>query len=246
MSLPSDGPLATESEQRVRHIPVPDSGLLLHLGSGPHAEPGWINVDKSWVAPVSRRRSAVRALERFGILDEQQAATRWPREIVRRNLARSLAWPDGSTAAIYSSHMVEHLDRAEARRFLEECSRVLKPGGVLRLVLPNLETLVHHYLQAKAADEPRAADEFVEFLYLVPSGHEPSRLRRIGKLFLHRAHRWMYDPASMQALLREVGFDPVRECAFRAGECPSLETLELRQHDVYEASSFYVEAFKRS
>ena len=223
---------------------LPSDGLLLHLGSGPHAEPGWINVDKSWMAPVSRRPSALRALRRLGVIDEQQARTRWPADVIRRNLTRSLPWPDNSTKAIYSSHMVEHLEREEARRFLEECRRVLKPGGVVRLALPNLETLVAHYTRAKAAGDPCAADEFVDFLYLVSSRPEPSRLRRAAKMLLHRAHRWMYDPASMGFLLADVGFDAVAECAFREGACPDLVTLETRQNDVYEASSFYIEGFK--
>jgi SAM-dependent methyltransferase len=187
---------------------------------------------------------AMRVLARLGVLNQQQAETRWPRQILRRNLARPLEWENASARAIYSSHMVEHLDRAEARRFLEECRRVLKPGGVLRLVLPNLKALVEHYEGAKAAGDPCAADEFVELLYLVPRDVDPPPLRRMALLFLHRAHRWMYDPDSMQALLREVGFGRVRECSFRAGACPGLDTLETRESDLYDSSSFYVEGFK--
>lgn len=244
MSSPSDGALPATAEQRDGGLRVPADGLLLHLGSGPHAEPGWINVDKSWMAPVSRSRITVGALRRLGVLDDQQVRTQWPPDVIRQNLTRAFPWPACSTRAIYSSHMVEHLERAEARRFLEECERVLMPGGVLRLALPNLETLVAHYLRAKAASEPCAADEFVDFLYLVAPNTDSSRLRRLAKMLLHRAHRWMYDPSSMEFLLRDIGFDPVRQCSFRVGACPDLETLETRQHEVYEASSFYVEAFK--
>lgn len=245
MSLPSDGPLVARSGLRLDDSAIPRDGLLLHLGSGPHAEPGWINVDKSWMARVSRRPLAVRALRRLGVLDERQARTQWPRDIVRRDLTGSLPWSTDSTRAIYSSHMVEHLERTEARQFLEECARVLKPGGVLRLALPNLETLVAHYLRAKAAHQSTAADEFVDFLYLVSPNDDSAPLRRLAKLLLHRPHKWMYDPESIALVLRDIGFVGVQQCSFRAGACPNLETLETRLDDLYDASSFYIEAFKR-
>ena len=54
--------------------------------------------------------------------------------------------------AIYASHMLEHLDRAEARSFLAECRRVLKPGGILRLAVPDLRNAAYQYLQLGDAD----------------------------------------------------------------------------------------------
>ena len=47
---------------------------------------------------------------------------------------------------LYSSHFLEHLRDPEARSFLRECMRVLKPGGILRLVVPNLEDIARDYL----------------------------------------------------------------------------------------------------
>lgn len=44
---------------------------------------------------------------------------------------------DDSVALIYCSHTLEHLDSASSLRFIKECHRILKKGGVLRLALPN-------------------------------------------------------------------------------------------------------------
>jgi len=44
---------------------------------------------------------------------------------------------DNSVALIYCSHTLEHLDSASSLRFIKECHRILKKGGVLRLALPN-------------------------------------------------------------------------------------------------------------
>ena len=44
---------------------------------------------------------------------------------------------DNSVALIYCSHTLEHLDKESSIRFINECHRILKKGGVLRVALPN-------------------------------------------------------------------------------------------------------------
>lgn len=62
------------------------------------------------------------------------------------DLREGLPFLDGSCDAIYSSHVLEHLDRKTSQLFLGECRRVLKSGGILRLALPDLEAIVRSYL----------------------------------------------------------------------------------------------------
>jgi hypothetical protein len=224
--------------------PLPAEGLQLHLGSGPYAQPGWIGVDKSLVATVSRVRPLVWLLAKAGILTEQQRATRWPKEIVRMDLTKRFIWDDDSVRAIYSSHMFEHLSRDEARQVLEGCRRVLAPGGVLRIVLPNLNGAVRHYLEAKEAGDSTAADGLVEFLYFVPEHGEASWLQRAALRLVHRPHRWMYDAESLLEMLLGLGYSPAVRRVFREGSCPDLELLETRCDDLFVDDSFYVEAFK--
>lgn len=52
-----------------------------------------------------------------------------------------LPYEDNSIEKIFSSHFVEHLTLREARNFLEEAFRVMKPGAVLRIVCPDIESL---------------------------------------------------------------------------------------------------------
>lgn len=234
----SDG--GTQQDRRA----LPAEGLQLHLGSGPHAQPGWINVDKSWVAQASRFQPLVRILAKAGILSEHQRNMRWPDEIVRMDLTKRLVWDDDSVRAIYSSHMVEHLSRGEARHVLGQCRRVLAPGGVLRLVLPNLNAAVKRYLGAKSAGDPAAADALIEFLYFTPEHDGASRLQQAVVRLLHRPHLWMYDAESLREILSEIGFSPVSPCGFRQGLCPDLDSLETRCEDLFRDDSFYVEAFK--
>jgi SAM-dependent methyltransferase len=77
------------------------------------------------------------------------------------DLRARLPFADGSADAVYHSHVLEHLERGQAAAFLAECRRVLKPGGVLRIAVPDLEGICRRYLReldAAAASEPGASE----------------------------------------------------------------------------------------
>ena len=72
-------------------------------------------------------------------------------EVQRIDLQAPLPFSSGSVTAIYSSHVIEHLPRGDVPRFLRECARVLRRGGIIRLVVPDLEGVVRDYLQCLEA-----------------------------------------------------------------------------------------------
>lgn len=55
------------------------------------------------------------------------------------NASRTLPFPTGRFEGIYTEHFLEHLTPPEAKNFLSECLRVLSPGGILRLSVPDGE-----------------------------------------------------------------------------------------------------------
>ncbi|MCR4922701.1 MAG: methyltransferase domain-containing protein [Lachnospiraceae bacterium] len=67
-------------------------------------------------------------------------------DIIACNLLKKLPFSDNEVDAIYSSHMIEHFTSDQAHSWLKECHRVLKPGGVIRLVAPDLENACRNYL----------------------------------------------------------------------------------------------------
>ncbi len=59
-------------------------------------------------------------------------------------------FPDGSVTEIYASHVYEHLNyHTELRKALKEACRVLKPGGILRVGVPDLEMLAKAFVDPK-------------------------------------------------------------------------------------------------
>jgi predicted SAM-dependent methyltransferase len=68
-------------------------------------------------------------------------------DVIQHDLRTRLPLNDGSCAVVYHSHVLEHFPRAFAPSFLQECYRVLVPGGLLRVVVPDLETIARLYLK---------------------------------------------------------------------------------------------------
>ena len=59
--------------------------------------------------------------------------------IIGHDLRKGVPFPDGTYDLVYHSTMLSHFRRAEALRFMQECRRVTRPGGVLRVVTEDLE-----------------------------------------------------------------------------------------------------------
>ena len=66
--------------------------------------------------------------------------------VIAANLGKGIPFHDGSFELVYHSHLLEHFSKSEAPVFLKECFRVLKPGGVIRIVVPDLESIARNYL----------------------------------------------------------------------------------------------------
>ena len=92
---------------------------MLNVGCGQRFHTDWVNVD---LMPVD---------------DSVQAC----------DISKGLPFEDGQFDAVYHSHVLEHLQPDAGRALLSECLRVLKPGGVMRVVVPDLEQIASLYLQ---------------------------------------------------------------------------------------------------
>jgi predicted SAM-dependent methyltransferase len=82
--------------------------------------------------------------------------------VLRHDLTEGIPFPDRTFSAVYHSHVLEHLTPEHGQRLLQECFRVLRPGGVLRIVVPDLEDAARAYLDAlngaQRLDPPAEAD----------------------------------------------------------------------------------------
>jgi len=68
--------------------------------------------------------------------------------VTKCDLLRGIPLAAESCDVVYHSHVLEHLRPDEARSLLGECYRVLKPEGVLRVVVPDLEQICRLYIKS--------------------------------------------------------------------------------------------------
>jgi len=175
-------------------------GVRLNLGSGGRARPGWMNLD----------------LDRGGEL--------------RLDLRRPLPLPDASCAEIYSEHVLEHLAYpGEVEAVLRDWFRVLAPGGVLSLGVPDTEWPLVSYVNGN--------DEYFDWCRRQPwcPPWIETRLDQINFHFRQQipefgaAHRYAYDFETLAARLDAAGFADVVRRAFD----PASDAEERRVGTLY-------------
>jgi predicted SAM-dependent methyltransferase len=67
--------------------------------------------------------------------------------IKKVNIMNGLPFPDNSFDVVYNSQVLEHIPKENAEVFMKECYRVLKPNGIIRVVVPDLENIVNEYMK---------------------------------------------------------------------------------------------------
>jgi predicted SAM-dependent methyltransferase len=219
------------------HLPS-DYWMKLHVGCGPHVVPGWENLDKSPSVFLSRVPALRSVLRRLRVLTPQQAQG-FPPGVVHADITRRLPYPNGSVDYIYSSHVIEHLARWQALRFVQECVRVLRPGGIVRTATPDLAVRAIRYLElrelgdSRSADQPTAADVFMQGLETFREPETNLVQRLIYRLVSGTPHQWLYDADSLGRVLTEGGLVSPTERGYREGELPDLDTIETREDSIF-------------
>jgi len=225
-----------------------DGRALLNIGCGTRMNSTWTNLDFSPYARLAHYRGAAKLLHSARLLSDlryERLQTVDP-EIVRWDLRQGIPYPAGSFDVVYHSQLLEHLPREVAPSLLGECYRVLRPGGTIRVVVPDLQRLASAYLaaalrleqgdRAAKAEHRRAIDEIFEQMVRTESAGNVTRSRvlrfaeRLVKGGAEKAgelHRWMYDKHSLGDLLAEVGFHTVRTEEAVTSRIAGWQTFDL-------------------
>lgn len=174
--------------------------LRVHLGSGSQPKRGWINVDL------------------FADAD------------VNLDLREDLPFPDGSASLVYSEHVLEHFTYPqEVQHIVREVGRILAPGGVFKLVVPDAGRALRAY---GTGDTGFFAARGVRS-YLAREHPTPMHIvnyicRQDGQ------HKYAYDEETLAQILEGAGF-----VARRRPFDPALDSARR-----YAANSLYMEATK--
>jgi SAM-dependent methyltransferase len=208
--------------------------MRLNLGSGPRAVRGWTNIDRSPNVFLDRLPALKGALRAAGLLTAAHMVP-WDREILRHDI-RKLPYPDRSVESIYSSHTLEHLYLADAEKVLRECYRLLKPGGTLRLALPDAEKAARDLVAAIESGDDEAGVRWNRELLAYPF-EPPSGVARMRALSGGHTHRWQPTAEMVITMLRNAGFPTAVRCQFKEGRLFDVARIETR------SNSFFIEAY---
>lgn len=83
--------------------------------------------------------------------------------VIAHNLLAGIPFEKNQFEAVYHSHVLEHFPKKEAVFFIKECYRVLKPGGIIRIAIPDLERIAKNYLkylEESLNNVPKAAEKY--------------------------------------------------------------------------------------
>jgi SAM-dependent methyltransferase len=208
---------------------TPRDPIYVQYGCGQSCPSGWLNFDASpwlWL----RARSLVGRFLSLGP---------FPRGVLYGDIVAGLPVADESAQGVYASHVLEHLSYADFWSALDRTYRMLKPGGIFRLVVPDLQARAEKYLHDVALGRAEASAQFMRASGL---GRE-DRLRGVGPLlrqtFGRSAHLWMWDETSLSAALRKAGFTGIRRCQF--GDCVDAAFRQVEDADRFHDAAAGIE-----
>jgi hypothetical protein len=143
----------------------------------------------------------------------------------RADTAWRLDFCDGSFDCVFSSHMLEHIPHFKIDAVLKECNRVLKTGGTIRLLCPNLEIFARAYVakdsemfEQLCQEDPTIRQDLgfggKLMNFLVSPGADSFLYSRNGEPIGGYAHLYCYDFDMMKILLERHGFGQVVKSDF--------------------------------
>jgi predicted SAM-dependent methyltransferase len=216
------------------NLPFP---AKVHLGCGSFTPPGWINLDGSWNAWISKYPFFKTILKKIRIIPAQIAEASYDKNILIHDVKNPLPFEDNSVKAIYSSHLLEHLYLSEAKSLLRECRRILVKGGIIRMVVPDLRSIVKEYLSNDESSSLEPRGDILNRKLLLraeapPAGNMTYKLYSLLKDF--HSHKWMYDAESLIYHFQEAGFLDVNNCDFQDSLIDDIEVIEKAERVLNE------------
>ena len=172
-------------------------GIRLHLGSGGERKAGWVNVD----------------------LLGDPVDVAW-------NLASPLPFEPMSVDAVFHEHLLEHMPLQAGAALMQECYRVLKPGGILRIGVPDAGQLIRSYAGDRTYLEERRPGR-------------PTAMMAVQELFYWHRHCAMFDGETLRLFFQASGFADPEEREFGNSDIGQAPDTERRRDE-----TLYMEARK--
>jgi len=138
------------------------------------------------------------------------------------DLRKGLPFPDESISKIYSSHFFEHLTYKEGQGFLDECLRVLLPGGQFSICVPNARIYIEAYLNSELDTN--------KFFGWKPAYNNTTKIDYVNfTAYMDGHHKYMFDEENLIHILQSKGMKNVHLREFD----PSIDLKERDFESIY-------------
>jgi len=178
------------------------AGAYLNVGCGRNLHPDFFNIDFRFYEGID----------------------------MAHDLRKPLPIASGVARGVFTEHCLEHLDFDDVRRVLAEFHRVMRPGAVLRISVPDIEAYVRSY--AAGDPMPYGEEDAIDI------GYTPAM--SVNRIFYGSGHRFIYDFETLALMLGAQGFRDIAHVAFGKGRDPVL----LIDQETRRAETLYVEAVR--
>jgi predicted SAM-dependent methyltransferase len=173
--------------------------VKLNVGCGTDYKKGWVNIDNN----------SDNNIEKLDL--------NW-------DLRNPLPFKEGDVDFIFNEHFFEHLTVEEGQVAMKDLMRVLKPGGVMRIAMPDLEWVVDNYLHLDIKKDKTLKTFKLDFV--------KTKAERLNMSFRWWGHQWLYDWEELVRRINEAGFDKVKRCRWGKSSHPDLRNLETREESL--------------
>ena len=178
-----------------------NSKEYLNVGCGLNLAAGFINLDYHWYPGVD----------------------------ICWDITQGFPFENKSMVGIYTEHCLEHVSFSDCSLVLTEFRRLLVPGGMVRIVVPDTELYLDLYQRAKSGDN-------VTFPY--PETHIMTPMMYVNRIFRNYGHLYAYDAQTLAEMLSKAGFTNIQRVGFMIGRDSRL----LIDSEVRAVESLYIEA----
>ena len=184
---------------------------------------GWVNTDITPNILIARLPFSARILHAVGGMSDVHFELHQKgvfKRVVYLDVTKRLPYATCSVECIFCSHLLEHLYPKQVTFLMSEAYRVLRPGGVFRASVPNLNWVISLY-------DPEDPSLFLDRMYELD-------MRRPKN-----SHKWMYNDCSLVKVFRDNRFKNVEVCEYQRGRLPDVEKMDSRPNE-----SIFVEGIK--
>jgi hypothetical protein len=182
--------------------------MNVQYGCGKCAPLSWINFD---ISPTLR----LEKLPIFGALFIRKDWGAYPKNVKVGDIVKGLpSIHKGTVQNIYCSHVLEHLCFKDMQKALVNTYKMLKPGGVFRMVVPDMELIVQEYIEDKANCKRDACHHLIKKTLMGVEKNPVSFIEKVTSKLGNSKHFWNYDYDSLAYELEKVGFTKIRRASF--------------------------------